>query len=297
MTSCVKELFVGLGKEHLLPDLYENPDLCMVRDVSGFSTEELAEIKLKEEIQRERGRKEYARQKMKGIGIGGASYEQRVEWYARQKMKGIGIGGAPHEQRVEWGQASYQRQVKLGNGIGGATSEQLSEWGKLGGKLGYAISLAHLTEAERSENGRLGYKASLGKLTEAERSENGKSGYAAGLAKRSADELREYYAAGLGKLSHEDCVKNGTKGGKISGARTVESRRGCIGRKMEEWEAYFPNLEAFVKEVSNNLVVVASFLLFTNHAFRMVTVSSLTQPSSRNYISLFRGSVSPTRNI
>ncbi len=58
MTSCVDELFVGLGKEHLLPGFYENPDLCMARDISGFSTEELAEVALKEEIQREMGTKE-----------------------------------------------------------------------------------------------------------------------------------------------------------------------------------------------------------------------------------------------
>ncbi len=115
VTSCVKDLFVGLEKEHLLPGIYENLDLCMVRDISGFSTEELAEVALKEEIKREMGRKEYA----------------------HQRMKGIGIGGAPHKQRVEWGQALYQRQQKLGIGIGGATSEQLSEWGK----LGYAAGL------------------------------------------------------------------------------------------------------------------------------------------------------------
>ncbi len=57
MTSCVDELFVGLGKEHLLLGLYENPDLCMVWDISAFGDEELTEIKLKEAIQQEMGRK------------------------------------------------------------------------------------------------------------------------------------------------------------------------------------------------------------------------------------------------
>ncbi len=167
MTSCVGDLFQLLGKTHLLPRLYANPALLMIRDVSHLSDAEAAELALAKELRRLMGEKEYARQRDLGI-----------------------IGGASYEQRVRWGKSEYQRQEDLGIGIAGATPEQRSKWGKLG------------------------------------------------------------YAAGLGTLTHEDNVKNGINGGMISGARSVELRRGVVGAKMEEWEAYFPTLEAFVAKVS-----------------------------------------------
>ncbi|KAL7435954.1 hypothetical protein ACHAXH_003049, partial [Discostella pseudostelligera] len=54
--------------------------------------------------------------------------------YQRQVKLGIGIGGASHEQRSQWSREEHQRRVKLGIGIGGASHEQQCEWKVKGGK-------------------------------------------------------------------------------------------------------------------------------------------------------------------
>jgi hypothetical protein len=107
VTSCVVDLFEGLEKTDLLPSLYANPALCMVRDISLLSDAELAEVALAKELRKLMGEKEYARQRELGIGIGGASYEQKAEWgadeYARQRKLGIGIFDPKHAAAVHSG--------------------------------------------------------------------------------------------------------------------------------------------------------------------------------------------------
>ena len=80
VTSSVIDLFSLLGKTHLLPGIFENERLCMVRSMSSFSDADLAESELRVEISRIFGRKEYQRQVEFGFGIGGATHEQRSEW-------------------------------------------------------------------------------------------------------------------------------------------------------------------------------------------------------------------------
>ncbi len=129
MTSCVGDLFELLGKKKLLPCLYANPALCMVRDVSQLSDAEVAKVALSKELRKLMGVREYERQVELGIGIGGASYKQRVEW----------------------GTSEYQRQLYLGIGVAGANEEQRSKWGK----LGYAAGIGNPTNAEVVQAGRV----------------------------------------------------------------------------------------------------------------------------------------------
>ncbi len=112
MTSCVGDLFERLGKTHLLPSLYANPGLCMIRDVSHLSDAEQAELALSKELRKLMGEKEYARQLELGIGIAGASYEQRVQWYA------AGLGNPNHPKLVTAGVDSFGKlSVLKGTGI------------------------------------------------------------------------------------------------------------------------------------------------------------------------------------
>lgn len=99
-----------------------------------------------------------------------------------------------------------------------------------------------------------GWEHGLAKLTSEETSENARKGWEHGVRQRSTDKWREHYAATLGKLTDAERAKNASIGGKIVGAGNVEFRRGIIGRKMEEWEAYFPTLEAFVEENHHSFI-------------------------------------------
>ena len=98
----VEDLFSLFGKTDLLPFVYVNPHLIMVRDVTALMESQVAEYTLAREIHHKMG----------------------VDEYAHQKALGIGVGGAPLEQCQKWGYDKYRRQVDLGIGIGGASKEQ-----------------------------------------------------------------------------------------------------------------------------------------------------------------------------